>query len=72
MHLILNQYGRFLDSTGEDRRLLDKLLILHLIDDLFNHVTIDIDWTSLQLVLIVIIVVAANQSVYGLFNNWLI
>jgi hypothetical protein len=52
--------------------LLDKLLILHLIDDLFNHVTIDIDWTSLQLVLIVNIVVAANQSVYGLFNNWLI
>lgn len=72
LHLILNQYGRFLDSTSEDRRLLDKLLILHLIDDLFNHVTIDIDWTSLQLVLIVIIVVAANQSVYGLFNNWLI
>lgn len=64
LHFIFDQYGRLLNHASEYRGLLDELLIMHLINDFFNHFAIDIDWAPLKLILIFI-----NKSIDRLFDN---
>lgn len=57
LHLVLDENGGrllLLPDGTVDRGLLDQLLIVHLVNHLFNHLAIDIDWASQQLLLLLL------------------